>query len=138
MGAKNPAIVLADADLGRAAPEIVSGALSFNGQRCTAIKHVLVERRVADGLVERLAGELERLRVGMLGEELAGLVEDALAKGAGARTPPSARCRSRTRCVSSRSGGWWPRPTRSGRSSTRWARRLRSWLLPTERPDGRP
>src|SRR5262245_13618778 len=38
MGAKNPAIVLKDADLDHAAAEIVAGALTFNGQRCTAIK----------------------------------------------------------------------------------------------------
>ena len=97
MGAKNPAIVLQDADLDAAAAEIVSGALNFNGQRCTALKHVLVERKVADALVERLADHVARLKVGMPWEEkvtitplpdpqkpahLAGLVEDALAKGA--------------------------------------------------------
>lgn len=97
MGAKNPAIVLGDADLDSAAREIVAGALTFNGQRCTAIKHVLVERRVAPALVERLADGIERLEVGMPWEEgvtitplpdpehpayLASLVYDAVAKGA--------------------------------------------------------
>jgi aldehyde dehydrogenase (NAD+) len=97
MGAKNPAIVLEDADLDAAAPEIVSGALTFNGQRCTAIKLVLAQRRVADALVERLAAEVESLKVGMPWEGgvaitplpdperpayLEGLVEDALAGGA--------------------------------------------------------
>jgi glyceraldehyde-3-phosphate dehydrogenase (NADP+) len=97
MGAKNPAIVLADAELDAAAAEIVSGALSFNGQRCTALKHVLVERAVAEPLVERLADRVARLKLGMPWQEgvgvtplpdpdkpgrLAELVEDALAKGA--------------------------------------------------------
>jgi glyceraldehyde-3-phosphate dehydrogenase (NADP+) len=97
MGAKNPAIVLADADLDAAAAEIVSGALNFNGQRCTALKHVLVMREVADALVERLADQVARLKVGMPWEtgvgitplpdprkpgELAGLVEDATGRGA--------------------------------------------------------
>ena len=97
MGAKNPAIVLADADLEAAAAEIVSGALNFNGQRCTALKHVLVERPVADALVERLADQITRLKVGMPWEEgatitplpdpekpayLEGLVRDATARGA--------------------------------------------------------
>ena len=97
MGAKNPAIVLKDADLDLAAAEIVSGALNFNGQRCTALKHVLVARTVADALVGRLADRISRLRVGMPWEEgvtitpmpdpehpafLAGLVEDAVQKGA--------------------------------------------------------
>jgi acyl-CoA reductase-like NAD-dependent aldehyde dehydrogenase len=97
MGAKNPAIVLADAELERAAAEIVSGAFTFNGQRCTAIKHVLVERKVADALVERLSDHVSRLKVGMPWEpgvaitplpdpdkpaRLAELVEDAVARGA--------------------------------------------------------
>jgi aldehyde dehydrogenase (NAD+) len=97
MGAKNPAIVLADADLELAAAEIVSGALSFNGQRCTALKQILVDRKVADALVERLANRIAALKVGMPWEPgvtitpmpdpehpgfLAGLVEDAVAKGA--------------------------------------------------------
>jgi acyl-CoA reductase-like NAD-dependent aldehyde dehydrogenase len=97
MGAKNPAIVLRDADLDLAAREIVSGGLTFNGQRCTALKHVLVERPVAEALVERLCAGIERLKLGMPWEEgvsitplpdpkhpayLAGLVEDAVARGA--------------------------------------------------------
>lgn len=97
MGAKNPAIVLADADLDRAAGEIVSGALSFNGQRCTALKHVLVQRPVAESLVDRLAARIEALEMGMPWQPgvtitpmpdpghpgfLAGLVDDAVAKGA--------------------------------------------------------
>jgi glyceraldehyde-3-phosphate dehydrogenase (NADP+) len=97
MGAKNPAIVLADADLDAAAAEIVAGALNFNGQRCTALKHVLVERPVADALVERLADHIGRLRVGMPWEKdvaitplpdpeepafLEGLVRDAAERGA--------------------------------------------------------
>ena len=106
MGAKNPAIVLQDADLDAAAAEIVSGALNFNGQRCTALKHVLVERKVADALVERLADHVARLKLGMPWEEkvtitplpdpekpahLAELVEDALAKGARVREPGRGR-----------------------------------------------
>jgi glyceraldehyde-3-phosphate dehydrogenase (NADP+) len=97
MGAKNPAIVLSDADLDRAAAEIVSGALNFGGQRCTALKHVLVERKVADALVERLADQVAHLKLGMPWQEkvaitplpdpekpakLAALVADAVAKGA--------------------------------------------------------
>ncbi len=97
MGAKNPAIVLADADLDAAAAEIVSGALTFNGQRCTALKHVLVQRRVADALVERLSERISKLKVGMPWEEgvtvtplpdpehpgwLDSLVKDAVHRGA--------------------------------------------------------
>ena len=97
LGAKNPAIVLADADLPRAAAEIVAGALTFNGQRCTAIKQVLVDRRVADALVGLLAEKVAALGVRMPWSEgvtitpmpdpehpayLHGLIEDATARGA--------------------------------------------------------
>jgi glyceraldehyde-3-phosphate dehydrogenase (NADP+) len=97
LGAKNPGIVLAGADLDNAAKEIVSGALTFGGQRCTAIKHVLVQRGIAEALLERLAMRIEALKVGMPWEEgvvitpmpdpqhpafLEGLVRDAVSRGA--------------------------------------------------------
>jgi glyceraldehyde-3-phosphate dehydrogenase (NADP+) len=97
MGAKNPGIVLEDADLDQAAAEIVSGALTFSGQRCTAIKHVLVARSREADLVARLKAKVEALPLGMPWEDkvvvtplpdpghvswLAGLVRDAVGKGA--------------------------------------------------------
>jgi glyceraldehyde-3-phosphate dehydrogenase (NADP+) len=96
MGAKNAAVVLEDADLELAVNEIVSGALTFCGQRCTAIKHVLVDRKIADELVERLSDTISKLKVGMPWEDevwitpmpdathldnLSSLVADALTKG---------------------------------------------------------
>lgn len=54
LGGKDPAIVLNDADLEQAASQIVGGALSYSGQRCTAIKRVLVIDEVAHLLVEKL------------------------------------------------------------------------------------
>jgi len=69
LGAKNTALVLRDADLDAAAAEIVSGALTFNGQRCTAIKLVLAERPIAEALVERVAEGVARVRVGMPWED---------------------------------------------------------------------
>ena len=136
IGAKKPAIVLQDADLDAAAAEIVSGALSFNGQRSTALDTVLVERKVADALVERLADHVARLKLGMPWEDkvtitplpdpqkpahLARLVEDALAKGARVVNPGggawagtlSGRPRSCTRCRKRRSS---TAPSSSARS----------------------
>jgi glyceraldehyde-3-phosphate dehydrogenase (NADP+) len=69
LDAKNPAIVLADADLDVAVRECVSGALSFNGQRCTAIKLIFVQRTIADAFVARLGDAISRLRGGMPWEE---------------------------------------------------------------------
>ncbi|MBI3039521.1 aldehyde dehydrogenase family protein, partial [bacterium] len=42
LGAKNPAIVLSDACIDSAVKECVLGALSYNGQRCTALKIIFV------------------------------------------------------------------------------------------------
>lgn len=95
--AKNPAIVLPSADLDVAVKECVSGALSFNGQRCTAIKLVLVHESLAADFVKRLAAAVDGLRAGMPWEPgvsltplpedgkpayLRSLVDDAIAKGA--------------------------------------------------------
>ncbi|RAJ35260.1 aldehyde dehydrogenase (NAD+) [Kitasatospora sp. SolWspMP-SS2h] len=64
MGGKNAALVLADADLDRAADAIVAGAFGQAGQRCSATSRVVVDRAVHDALVRRLAARAEALRVG--------------------------------------------------------------------------
>jgi aldehyde dehydrogenase (NAD+) len=65
LDAKNAAIVLPDADLDVAVRECVQGALSFNGQRCTALKMLLVHRSVADAFTTRLSQAVAALKVGM-------------------------------------------------------------------------
>lgn len=65
LGAKNPAIVLKDADPAEAAKECLSGALSFNGQRCTALKMLFVHRSVADKFVAELTAGMDKLKAGM-------------------------------------------------------------------------
>lgn len=64
MGGKDPAIVLEDADLELAASEIVKGGLSYNGQRCTAIKRVLVMPSVHQQLVNLIVEKTKKLTVG--------------------------------------------------------------------------
>lgn len=97
LGGKDAAIVLEDADLELAASQIISGAFSYSGQRCTAIKRVLVLEEVADELVAKLTKYIETLKVGnpleqeadvvpLIDEKSAdfvwGLIEDAKALGA--------------------------------------------------------
>ena len=65
LGGKDPAIVLKDADLDKAAKEIVAGAYSYSGQRCTAIKRVLVQNEKADELVSKITDQVNGLSVGM-------------------------------------------------------------------------
>ncbi len=69
LGGKDPALVLKDADLDLAVKQIVSGAFSYSGQRCTAIKRVLVQNEIAEDLVQKLKVEIEKLTVGSYKEE---------------------------------------------------------------------
>jgi acyl-CoA reductase-like NAD-dependent aldehyde dehydrogenase len=65
LDAKNAGIVLANADLELAVKESILGTLSFNGQRCTAIKILFVHRAVADQFLRRLGEEIAKLKYGM-------------------------------------------------------------------------
>ncbi len=64
LGGKDAAIILENADLEHAASNIISGAFSYSGQRCTAVKRVLVVDSVADQLVSLLREKMEGLKVG--------------------------------------------------------------------------
>ena len=64
LGGKDAAIVLEDADLDFAAKNIVSGAYSYSGQRCTAVKRILVQESVADKLVGKIKPLVEKLTIG--------------------------------------------------------------------------
>lgn len=65
LDAKNPGIVLPDADLDIAVSECVTGALSFNGQRCTALKIIFVHADIADTFLERFNAAVSNLKAGM-------------------------------------------------------------------------
>jgi glyceraldehyde-3-phosphate dehydrogenase (NADP+) len=65
LDAKNAAIVTANADLKQAISEIITGTLSFNGQRCTALKIIYVHRSVADELLQKLSDAVGQLKFGM-------------------------------------------------------------------------
>jgi acyl-CoA reductase-like NAD-dependent aldehyde dehydrogenase len=59
LGGKNPAVVLADADLELAAEQVARGAFLSAGQKCTATSRVIVERSVLEEFGDRVA-ELAR------------------------------------------------------------------------------
>lgn len=96
LGGKDAAIVLEDADLELAAKNIVSGAYSYSGQRCTAVKRVLVLDKVADKLVDLLKDKVSKLKVGSPEDDVditplidskaadfvQGLIDDAISKDA--------------------------------------------------------
>lgn len=97
LGGKDAAIVLEDADLELTANQIIGGAFSYSGQRCTATKRVIVVDKVADDLVVKLTEKVKSIKVGYPKEEgvvitplidsksadfVCSLVEDAKQKGA--------------------------------------------------------
>ncbi|MDN8618882.1 NADP-dependent glyceraldehyde-3-phosphate dehydrogenase [Variovorax ginsengisoli] len=65
LDAKNAAIILPDADIELTVKECLLGALSFNGQRCTALKMLIVHRSIADRFLQRFTEELAKLKIGM-------------------------------------------------------------------------
>ncbi|MEN4750281.1 NADP-dependent glyceraldehyde-3-phosphate dehydrogenase [Pseudomonas sp. Ps21-P2] len=97
LDAKNPGIVLPDVNLDNAVTEAITGSLSFNGQRCTALKILFVHENVVGSFLEKFEEKLAQLKPGMPWEPgvsltplpepgktdyLQGLVDDAVSKGA--------------------------------------------------------
>eukprot|EP01113_Clastostelium_recurvatum_P001031 TRINITY_DN1043_c0_g1_i8.p1 TRINITY_DN1043_c0_g1~~TRINITY_DN1043_c0_g1_i8.p1 ORF type:complete len:534 (-),score=126.10 TRINITY_DN1043_c0_g1_i8:14-1615(-) len=95
--AKNPAIVLPDANLEVAVRECLLGSLSFNGQRCTAIKIIFLHKDISEKFRARFIEEVDKLKMGLPWEAgvaitplpeankpnyLTELITDAEAKGA--------------------------------------------------------
>jgi putative phosphonoacetaldehyde dehydrogenase len=64
LGGNDPLIVMEDADLDRAAQLAVTGATKNSGQRCTAVKRILVVESVADAFVERVLVHAKKLKCG--------------------------------------------------------------------------
>ena len=62
--AKNPAIILPDADLDVAIEECIAGSLSFNGQRCTALKVLYVHEDIVEEFNKRFSARVDELSFG--------------------------------------------------------------------------
>lgn len=97
LDAKNPGIVLPDANLENAVEECVMGSLSYNGQRCTALKILFVHQSIVNEFLSKFTEAISELKPGMPWGEgvkltplpepgktdyLTGLVKDAEAHGA--------------------------------------------------------
>ena len=95
--AKNPGIILPDADLDLAINECIAGTLSFNGQRCTALKILYVHESISEEFNKRFCEKVDSLQFGNPWENgvqltplpepnkpayIQGLIEDAQSKGA--------------------------------------------------------
>lgn len=97
LDAKNPGVVLEDADLNLAVNECVLGSLSFNGSRCTALKLLFVHASVHEEFVRKFVEKVDAMKLGLPFEKgvsitplaeaekpahLKTLIDDALSKGA--------------------------------------------------------
>ena len=95
--AKNPAIILPDADIELAVNECVAGALTFNGQRCTALKIIYVHNAIKEEFLSKFTERVDALPFGNPWElnvkltplpepdkpqYIQDLIDDALNKGA--------------------------------------------------------
>jgi glyceraldehyde-3-phosphate dehydrogenase (NADP+) len=95
--AKNPAIILPEADLDLAISECIAGSLSFNGQRCTALKVLYVHESIAEEFNKRFTEKVDNLVFGNPWEKgvsltplpekekpayIQELIDDATSKGA--------------------------------------------------------
>ena len=97
LDAKNPGLIMPDADLDVAVSECVTGALSFNGQRCTALKILFVHETVVDRFLDKFSAAINALPIGLpwqpgvkltplpeynKAKAMQAYVDDAVAKGA--------------------------------------------------------
>lgn len=65
LDAKNAAIILDSADIEMTVKECILGSLSFNGQRCTALKMIFVHNKVKELFIQRFCEEVGKLKIGM-------------------------------------------------------------------------
>lgn len=63
MGGQNPSVVLADADLDRAAAAIAYAAMGYAGQKCTATSRVIVDDAIYQAFRDRLVAAVDALGV---------------------------------------------------------------------------
>ncbi|HYA75770.1 MAG TPA: aldehyde dehydrogenase [Burkholderiaceae bacterium] len=97
LGGKAPMVVLDDADLDEAVKAAAFGAFFNQGQICMSTERIVVDKKVADAFVQRLAHKAASLKAGMPTDEscalgsmisseaaarVKSLVDDAIAKGA--------------------------------------------------------
>lgn len=67
--ANNPAIILPDADLDHTIKECISGTLSYNGQRCTALKVLYVHEDIVDEFLTKYSEAVDNLNFGLPWDE---------------------------------------------------------------------
>ena len=69
LDAKNPAIILENASIENAVDECILGSLSFNGQRCTALKILFVHDNIKEEFIKKFCEKVDALKFGMPWDE---------------------------------------------------------------------
>ncbi len=69
LDAKNPAVILENANLKNAVDECILGSLSFNGQRCTALKIIFVHEKIKDAFLKLFCEKVDALQYGLPWDE---------------------------------------------------------------------
>jgi 1-pyrroline-5-carboxylate dehydrogenase len=64
MGGKDAIVVADDADLDEAATGIVQSAFGFQGQKCSACSRAIIDARVYDPMIEKIAERTAKIKVG--------------------------------------------------------------------------
>jgi 1-pyrroline-5-carboxylate dehydrogenase len=64
MGGKDAIIVADDADLDEAATGVVQSAFGFQGQKCSACSRAIIDARVYDPMIEKIAERTAKIKVG--------------------------------------------------------------------------
>jgi acyl-CoA reductase-like NAD-dependent aldehyde dehydrogenase len=112
LGAKDAAIVLADANLARAAAGVVWGALTNAGQDCASIERVYVEASIAKRFIDAVVTEVRALRPNVelgplttLAQKDAAMAHVTAAKAAGATVLVEGEPRGNGTAGNSRSEG---------------------------------
>ena len=95
--AKNPGVILPDADLDHTVKECISGTLSYNGQRCTALKVLYVHQSIINEFNKKFSEAVDNLNYGLPWDKdvfltplpepnkpkyIKDLIDDAVSKGA--------------------------------------------------------
>lgn len=97
LDAKNLCVVMGDVDIAATVNECITGTLSYNGQRCTALKLLMVHESILEAFVEAFCAAVDGMKMGLPWQEgvkltplpepakpkyLAELIDDAKGKGA--------------------------------------------------------
>jgi aldehyde dehydrogenase (NAD+) len=117
LGGKDPAVVLASADLDRAAAAVLWGGTANAGQSCQSIERVYVDASVYTEFVGRLVDRAKRLRLAWpttADGEIGPIIDPEQARVIGRHLDDAAAKGAHIHCggvLERHGGGWWCAPT---------------------------